>query len=401
MAELDRPFDFKAHEQVAVTAYLKRHGFYADLASVVKRILEESLKRRDIKVHSVEARAKDPSSFGKKAAQPSDADPASPKYPNPLVQITDLAGVRVITYFPSTLKDIDEMLSEEFKIVERSDMGAELIEEERFGYQSIHYLVKLTPQRARLPEHDPFALSIAEIQVRTILQHAWAEIEHDIQYKSASVIPAEIRRRFMSLVGMLEIADREFQAIQDADKRLTQEARQHVEGGQLDRVEITPDALKAFLDKRLGPDGRISDFSYDWTARLLKKLGFRTLEQVEKCVRSYDDDALSRIASGSRHGQTTRFEYMLLAGMGENYIRRHLFDGVSWFGPADRERLEKFKTNGVDLREYDPLTDVAAKDEHTTASSENLTSTDGASETSSPAPESNSGASDRSLVSDD
>ncbi len=58
MAELDRPFDFEAHEQAAVTAYLNRHGFYADLASVVKRILEESLKRRDIKVHSVEARRK-------------------------------------------------------------------------------------------------------------------------------------------------------------------------------------------------------------------------------------------------------------------------------------------------------------------------------------------------------
>ncbi len=201
------------------------------------------------------------------------------------MQITDLAGVRVITYFPSTLKEIDEMLSQEFKIVERSDMGAELIEEDRFGYQSIHYLVKLTPQRARLPEYDPFALSIAEIQVRTILQHAWAEIEHDIQYKSASVIPAEIRR-------------------------------------------------------------------------LLKKFGYRTLGQVEKCIRSYDDDTLSRIASGSRHGQTIRFEYMLLAGMGENYIRRHLFDGLPWFGKADRERLEKFKTNGVDLREYDPLTDV-------------------------------------------
>src|SRR5438309_774277 len=79
--------------------------------------------------------------------------------------------------------------------------------------------------------------SVAEIQVRTILQHSWAEIEHDIQYKSVSVIPAEIRRRFMSLAGMLEIADREFQAIQDADKRLTEEARASVEGGQLGKVE--------------------------------------------------------------------------------------------------------------------------------------------------------------------
>ena len=90
--------------------------------------------------------------------------------------------------------------------------------------------------------------------------------------------------------------------------------------------------------------------------------------------------------------------------MGDNYIRRHLFDGLPWFGKADRERLEKFKTNGVDLRDYDPLTDVpdtAAKNEQTPVSSGNFTPTDGASEPSGPTSESSSGASDRSLVSDD
>lgn len=358
MADPETAFDFKAHEQTAVTAYLKRYGFYEDLAAVVKRILEESLKRRGIKVHSVEGRAKDPTSLGRKAAQPSDVDPGKPSYPNPLEQITDLAGIRVITYFPSTLVAIDQLLADEFRIVERSDKGAELIEEDKFGYQSIHYLVKLTSQRACLPEYDRFADSIAEVQVRTILQHAWAEIEHDIQYKSASIIPAAIRRRFMSLAGMLEIADREFQAIQDADKRLTQEARSRVEGGQLGEVEITPDALKAFLDKRLGPDGRISDFSYDWTARLLKRLGFRTLEQVERCIRPYDDNSLSRIASGGRQGQTTRFEFMLLAGMGENFIRRHPWAGHEWYERLAGSHLERLRGQGVDINDYDPLAEA-------------------------------------------
>lgn len=225
-------------------------------------------------------------------------------------------------------------------------------------YQSIHYLVKLTPQRARLPEYAPFADSITEIQVRTILQHAWAEIEHDIQYKSASVIPVEIRSRFMSLSGMFEVADREFQAVQDADRRLTEEARSRVEGGRLGQVEITPDALKAFLDKRLGPDGRIAEYSYTWTARLLKKLGFRTLEQVETCIQGYDDDRLSRIASGGRQGQTTRFEYMLLAGMGKDYISRHVFFGQPWYGHEDEERLERFGRGGVEIRNYIPRTDT-------------------------------------------
>ncbi|HEX9430768.1 MAG TPA: hypothetical protein VF944_10360 [Candidatus Bathyarchaeia archaeon] len=262
-----------------------------------------------------------------------------------------------MTYFPSTLAAIDRMLSDEFRIVERSDKGAALIEEDRFGYQSLHYLVKFSARRSRLPEYETFSDAMAEIQVRTILQHAWAEIEHDIQYKSASVILAEIRRRFMALAGMLEIADREFQAIQDADKQLRAGARSRVEGGQLSQVEITPDALKAFLDKRLGADGRMSEFSYDWTARLLKRLGFRTLEQVERCISGYDDNQLSRIATGSRLGQTGRFECMLLAGMGENYIQHHTFAGYPWYARQEHERIERIKREGVEVRDYDPLLD--------------------------------------------
>jgi ppGpp synthetase/RelA/SpoT-type nucleotidyltranferase len=357
MADQDS-FDFKSHEQAAVTAYMKQRGFYADLAAVVKRILEESLKRREIPVHSIEGRAKDPTSFGKKAAQPSQDDPTRPRYAAPLSQITDLAGVRVITFFPKTLTLLDEVIMNEFLIVERSDKGAELIEEDRFGYRSIHYLVKLKGDRTRLPEYGPYANAIAEIQVRTILQHAWAEIEHDIQYKTASVIPTEIRRRFMALAGMLEIADREFQAIQDADKHLAAHARSQVEAGQLDDVEITPDALKAYLDRKIGSDGRMSQWSYSWTARLLKRLGFRNLEQVEQCIRGYDDHQVSVAAVGGRMGQLSRFEYMLLAGMGENYIQRHPWGNEASFGTRDREILERLRTHGVPIRSYDPLTEL-------------------------------------------
>lgn len=355
MTEPENAFDFDTHEKVAISAYRERHGFYESLAATIKRIVEETLKRREIRVLSVQARAKEPSSFGRKAAQPSEADSERPKYPRPLEQITDLAGVRVITYFPGTVGEINQIIGDEFQIIERSDKGAELIEEDRFGYQSIHYLVKFTSRRSQFPEYAPFTDIVAEIQVRTILQHAWAEIEHDIQYKSASVIPSEIRRRFMALAGMLELADREFQAIQNADKELTREARSRVAGGELNHVEITPDALKAFLDKRLGADGRMSEWSYDWTARLLKMLRFRTLEQVEKCIDGFDDDRLSRIAVGSRVGQTSRFEYMLLAGMGEHYLRRHPWSSESWHEAKVKRELALFKDAGIPTREYDPV----------------------------------------------
>lgn len=356
MADPQEAFDFSAHGQTAITAYLKVRDFYRDLAFSVKRISEECLRRRNIKVHSVDARAKEASSFGKKAAQPSETDPNKPMYPDPLRQITDLAGIRIIAYLPGTLHEIDGMICSEFQVLERSDKSEVLLAEDRFGYQSVHYLVKLSGARACLAEYERFNDAIAEIQVRTILQHAWAEIEHDIQYKSSDVIPTEIHRRFMSLAGLMEIADREFQAIQDKDTELRAAARSRVKEGELQGVEITPDALKAYLDKRLAPDARIADWVYDWTAKLLRRLGFKTLGQVDECVHDYDDDRLARLAYGSRQGQITRFECMLLAAMQENYISRHPYFDTSWFAERSRTMLSKFKEGGIKLHSYDPLT---------------------------------------------
>src|SRR6185295_2125478 len=229
-------FNFKRHEQEAVTSYLKVRDFYRDFALAVRRIVEECLRHRSIKVHSVDARAKDPNSFGRKASIPSDADSNRPKYETPLDQITDLSGVRVIVYFPNELVEIDKILAEEFDVVERSDKGEALIEEDRFGYQSVHYLVKISHRRSSFAEYERFGGTIAEIQVRTILQHAWAEIEHDIQYKSSALIPTEIHTRFTALEGLLEIANREFQGIQDEDRKLRVSARSKVSEGQLSEV---------------------------------------------------------------------------------------------------------------------------------------------------------------------
>jgi putative GTP pyrophosphokinase len=353
-AGIDDIFDFERHQKNAISAYLLVKPFYEELSSVVARIIEECLGRRLITVHSVQHRAKDPVSFGRKSSIPSNGNPEKPKYEEPLSQITDLAGVRVITNVRQTIADVDGLLHDEFDVVERSDKGKILLDEDKFGYHSVHYLIKISGSRASLAEYERYSHGMVEVQVRTILQHAWAEIEHDIQYKSSYSIPSEIRRRFMSLAGMLEVADREFEAIQSADRELSAIADDQVKVGKLSGVEITPRSLKSFLDKRLGPDGRMSDWSYDWASRNLKKLGFLDLKQVEVAIISYDDVELSRIAEGARLGQVGRFEYMLLAALGENFIQRHPWGSEPWFKKSRRQILEKFKNKGVSVGHFDP-----------------------------------------------
>ena len=348
----EEPFDFAEHRRAAVEEYRRVRPRYEAFAQAVREILMQALRAADIMVNSVDARAKEPESFGTKAEAPSESDPRAPKYRHPLEDITDLAGVRIITFFLRDVGSIGDRIREEFEVLEHTDLSRTLLQEERFGYQSEHYLVRLSDKRTALPEYELHRGLIAEVQVRTILQHAWAEIEHDIQYKSTITIPDTIRRRFMALAGVLEIADREFQAIQDEDKELKERARNSVNEGMLEQIEITADALRSYLDWRVGPDGRSTDFSYDYTARMLRRLGFTAFDQVEACIKDYDDDQLSRVLMRQRQGSITRFENMLLAGMGRVYLER-LTDDDGWRDGL-RRTLARFEEHGIAVGNYDP-----------------------------------------------
>lgn len=354
------PFDFEAHQAEAEDRYRRIRGTYQDFAGTVEDILVRSLKHAEVLVHSIESRAKEIDSFGKKAASPDPEDPERPKYENPLRDITDLAAARVITFFLLSLKEVDDVIKKEFEIIERNDRGGETSGEARLGYQSIHYLVKLKENRLALPEYARFRGLVAELQVRTILQHAWAEIEHEIQYKAVDVLPKEISRRFLALAGMLEIGDREFQALADAHQELQEDARKRIAAGDLDNLELTSDSLQALLDKKYGEDGRMREWSYSFATRLLQRLGFTNIKQVDHALSGYNDDQISRIIHGSRMGQLTRFEDVLLASMGQNFIENHRWSGAesNWFENMCARKLERLTAAGITIGDYDPRMDT-------------------------------------------
>lgn len=349
-------FDFEKHRASALSQFREVRGLYEDLAETVSRILADALKASSIAIHSIQVRAKTFDSFADKASKASPENPREPKYTDPLSQITDLAAARVITFLPGLIESVCKCIESEFVVLEKTDKSEELLDEGRFGYHSIHFLVQLSAARTGLSEYSRFANRTFEIQVRTILQHAWAEMEHDIQYKSSSVIPSAIRRRFIALAGMLEIADREFQALQLEDQKVREEARTAVESGDFSEVEITPDSLKAYLDRKLGPDGRQNSFSYDLSASHVKKLGFTSLQQLDDCLNGYDDDFVSRAMWwGSRQGQISRFEDTLLASMGQVYIERHPWGKSDYWSERFPEKLEQLREHGVEVGCYDPL----------------------------------------------
>jgi hypothetical protein len=120
---------------------------------------------------------------------------------------------------------------------------------------------------------------------------------------------------------------------------------------------ITPDQLKTFLNREIGSDARIRSYTYTWTTQLLEHLGFRNLEQVRFAIEGYSSRRLSYIASGNLQGQTTKFEFMLLAAMGKLYIERHIWRHRYWFGSRESEILARFINNGIVVKNYDPADD--------------------------------------------
>lgn len=119
---------------------------------------------------------------------------------DPGAQITDLLGARIITYLPEAVDRVCEIVRREFDVVREADKGEETRQRGLFGYASRHFEVRLDPQRRGLTEYRKFGAETFEIQVRTAVQHAWAEFEHDLRCKG-DIPPerrAEVDRRFSS-----------------------------------------------------------------------------------------------------------------------------------------------------------------------------------------------------------
>jgi putative GTP pyrophosphokinase len=182
---------------------------YKALKLEIARLLGELLASLPFKAHSIEARVKSLKSLQRKIGK-------TPGKYQTLGDLTDVCAARVITYFADQVDEVATIVEREFEIdLANSVDKRKSLDPDRFGYSSLHYIVTLSANRASLPENKRFAGKKVEIQVRSILQHVWAEIEHDRQYQSEEAVPVEIRRRFARLAGLLELADSEFEAIRD------------------------------------------------------------------------------------------------------------------------------------------------------------------------------------------
>lgn len=169
-------------------------GFSQSLVILLKSILDAN----GIKYHLIEGRAKEIDSFKNKIKI------KKGKYGNPLKEIMDLCGVRIIVYYQTDIDKIDSLIRTNFDVdLENSVDKSTILKSNEFGYLSNHYIVKINSVRSNLPEWTKFKELNAEIQLRTVLQHSWAAISHELEYKSKFDIPICSKENYLDLQGYL------------------------------------------------------------------------------------------------------------------------------------------------------------------------------------------------------
>jgi predicted RNase H-like nuclease/ppGpp synthetase/RelA/SpoT-type nucleotidyltranferase len=293
----------------------------AQFVALVTSILDEA----GINYLSVTGRTKGVQSFAAKAARMVDGRPV---FTDPLREITDQIGVRVITYVHSDVSAVAELLGDQVVVKEDRDMGQETASQGRFGYASRHLLIQLDAARDRDRDYTNLRGRVAQVQVRTVLQHAWAEFEHDIRYKGD--VPDEhardLDRRFTLAAGLLELADQEFSTIRERLRSTAAGAGGGTGPGSLDVVDdprIDQRELAAYLAGQYDDAGWSRTDHYAWISGLLLELGITSLEELNDALRGSPDDLNARMDYRYPPGAVRRLDDALLATYADRYVDLH------------------------------------------------------------------------------
>ena len=218
--------------------YRKQREDFVKLGDVAHKILADIAKDLGLTVLAVEHRVKEEKSLAGKLERKGDGY-------NTLEDITDILGCRVICFLSDEIDKIGKKVEETFVIDwENSSDKRTLLKENAFGYLSLHYICSL-PYGDKWP--DEICGKKFEVQIRTILQHAWSAIHHDIGYKSDFGVPREISRQFARLAGLLELADDEFVRARDNMAYYTEDIRKRIITDDADEVVINMISLNEYV----------------------------------------------------------------------------------------------------------------------------------------------------------
>lgn len=236
-----------------VKEYEKSFEIYESFETILKNyiqgLLDKAIQEGKLDKESVEikSRTKEIESFKGKISR----DDKKLKYKDPLSEITDLVGIKIML---TSLKDeniVYELLKLEMKDnidKENSvDKTEDIKKERKFGYLGRHLVVFYDENMFELGKHlinkeihpSHFKGLRAEIQIKTLLQHVWAEVEHKARYKAGEELSNDKKRYFDRLAALIEVADDLFKDLVEESERVNKISRQIIAKEQESVMEHT------------------------------------------------------------------------------------------------------------------------------------------------------------------
>jgi ppGpp synthetase/RelA/SpoT-type nucleotidyltranferase len=280
--------------------YIQNRPKYDEFVNKLENLITEILAATEINYHSIQARTKTIDSFKSKLAKGVSYDPK---------KMNDLIGLRIIAYVKSDVEKITQCIIENFvaEMVRDSEMEDSL-EINKVGYRSKHFVCELQSSRQNLVEYERFSGIRFEIQVRTILEHAWAEINHDRNYKFPGTLPQEIRRSFYLLAGALEIIDNEFERIcNDVDSysnSITSNKKDMELNVPIDVTSLSNYLKNKMTNEKIKPSFGQSDI-YGDVIQELNIMGINFLKDLDKMISNDFIKKYLGILENLKYNQTT------------------------------------------------------------------------------------------------
>ncbi len=324
------------NSQAILAEYRAQLPLFHDAETKVSALLRQTFSEAGLLVAALESRVKTEESLRGKLELKGD------KY-HSLGDITDILGLRVITFY---IDDVDKVASAVERLFEvdweNSVDKRKLHEIDSFGYLSLHYICRL--------KDFPYRF---EVQMRTVLQHAWANMNHDTGYKSGVEIPKRYIRSLSRCAGILEMVDDEFSKIRSELTDYRRRVRALVASGNLDEVPLDGDSFRSYLE--LGPfnnlnrriaavnQAEIQDASLMPFLAVFKGLNCKTLGDVARLLRENAEGAYQiacyqigltdlDIISATLGPQDLCIAFILKSGGGKAGVR-YLFDLLN--GPSE------------------------------------------------------------------
>lgn len=321
--------------------YDKNFSLYQRFSKEMSDIIEKILRTNKISYHSINYRVKEKDSYVSKCQKD--------KYKNPIMEVMDISGIRIIAYTNQDVIKICDVIKKHFNIdTDNSGNKAEILDDNKVGYLSVHYIAQFNDDRTSLPEYEEFKELKSEIQVRTLLQHAWAEIEHDKNYKFSGVLPLDIKRRFHLVAGVLEMMDREFDNLSKEIDIYAEETKLKTLQGNFD-IFIDTATLTQYLINKF-KNTVITQSSQDVIVNNeiineLQKFGFEKIKNIDEALSA---KALEFVLTENQTYIGLLRDLMMYLDIDKYFTQA--YDG-GWSG-MDLDTIKIFEKKGIDIKSY-------------------------------------------------